>query len=114
MYTAKDRPKAVSCVALIAGLGSVIGNSSLVAAISQGLHKARRNTLCIKTSASRLRGHKQYTVHIPAMMRLAAIQPPRQNSTVCISPPSSALRLANQHANEEGQTWIVKVVHREM
>ena len=50
-------------------------------------YNARRNPRLITSGASCLRGHRQYTVHTPAMTRLAAIQHKRQNSTVCIRPP---------------------------
>ena len=74
-------------------------------------HNARRNTLCINLLASRLRGHKQHTVHTATMTISATIQPVKQSSTVCMRPPGlfsgSAIRIAGQHALEENVTGTV-------
>jgi len=77
-------------------------------------YNARRNPRLIRSGASCLRGHRQYTVHAPAMTRLAAIQHKRQNSTVCIRPPSSPVLHSGLQTSMRVQRARMRSLHREM
>ena len=69
-------------------------------------YRGRRKPLCNRSSVSCLRGHKQYTVHTPAMMRLAAIQHKSQNSAICMRPPDLPrlrLRIANSMSSNKAR-----------